>query len=287
MVQNPSTAPLTQEQLTDILGYQLSDKEIENCLKSTEYLTPKVGKFWQTADAQPGIYIVTAGKVRLLDTEGELITTLKAGSSFGESTLFPDDSFQPYSGRASVNLKLCYLPGATLLPLIQKHPQIRENLYQLAVKLNTLQKKSDPETPHSSGEKLPTLKITEYSQPELKPEKTINKAYFPTPTQRVGHLWQRISRRYPFFAQQSASDCGAACLVMVARYWGKNFSVNRVRDIANVDRNGASLRGLSAAEESIGFSTRPVKATLDQLAKQKLPAIAHWEGKHYVVVYEI
>ncbi|NEO44707.1 MAG: peptidase domain-containing ABC transporter, partial [Moorea sp. SIO4A3] len=93
--------------------------------------------------------------------------------------------------------------------------------------------------------------------------------------------------RYPFFAQQSGSDCGAACLVMVSRYWGKRFSVNRLRDIANVDRNGASLRGLSAAAESIGFSTRPVKASLDQLAKQKLPAIVHWEGKHYIVVYEI
>ncbi len=74
---------------------------------------------------------------------------------------------------------------------------------------------------------------------------------------------------------------------MVSRYWGKRFSVNRLRDIANVDRNGASLRGLSAAAESIGFSTRPVKASLDQLAKQKLPAIVHWEGKHYIVVYEI
>jgi len=61
---------------------------------------------------------------------------------------------------------------------------------------------------------------------------------------------------------------------MVASYWGKRFSVNRLRDTANVDRNGASLRGLSAAAESIGFSTRPVKASLDQLAKQNLPAIA-------------
>jgi ABC-type bacteriocin/lantibiotic exporter with double-glycine peptidase domain len=74
---------------------------------------------------------------------------------------------------------------------------------------------------------------------------------------------------------------------MISRYWGKQFSVNRLRDIANVDRNGTSLRGLSGAAESIGFSTRPVKASLDQLAKQTLPAIAHWEGKHYVVVYEI
>ena len=288
MVKSASSPSLTQEQLRDVLGTQLSQQEIESCLKNTENLTPKVGQFWQTADAQTGIYIITKGKVRLLDTQGELMTTLVAGASFGESTLFPGNSFFSYSARASVNLKLSYLPGETLLPLIKKHPQIREHLYQVALKLNSLQKKVEPEIPNSLGTNLPEFNITQDQQPEVIGQKTtINKAYFPSPTQRVGHLWQRITRRYPFFAQQSGSDCGAACLVMVARYWGKNFSVNRVRDIANVDRNGASLRGLSAAAESIGYSTRPVKASLDQLAKQKLPAIAHWEGKHYVVVYEV
>ncbi|MDT9340600.1 peptidase domain-containing ABC transporter [Trichodesmium erythraeum 21-75] len=287
MVKTASTPSLTQEQLSDVLGYQLSQQEIESCLKNMENLTPKVGQFWQTADAQTGIYIITKGKVRLLDIQGELMTTLVAGASFGESTLFPDNSFLSYSARASVNLKLSYLSREALLPLIKKHPQIREHLYQIALKLNALQKKAEPEIPNSLGKNLPEFNRTEYEQPEVIGQKAINKAYFPSPTQRVGHLWQRITRRYPFFAQQSGSDCGAACLVMVARYWGKNFSVNRVRDIANVDRNGASLRGLSAAAESIGYSTRPVKASLDQLAKQKLPAIAHWEGKHYVVVYEV
>lgn len=74
---------------------------------------------------------------------------------------------------------------------------------------------------------------------------------------------------------------------MVSRYWGKHFSINRLRDIANVDRNGASLRGLAVAAESIGFTTRPVKASLDKLAQQSLPAIVHWEGRHYIVVYEV
>jgi ATP-binding cassette subfamily B protein len=60
-----------------------------------------------------------------------------------------------------------------------------------------------------------------------------------------------------------------------------------LRDTANVGRSGASLRGLTAAAESIGFTTRPVKASLDKLAQQPLPAIAHWEGRHYIVVYEI
>jgi ATP-binding cassette subfamily B protein len=118
-------------------------------------------------------------------------------------------------------------------------------------------------------------------------ENQVSQAYFPEPTIRIKHLLQNITRRYPFFAQQSAADCGAACLVMVGRYWDKRFSVNRLRDTANVDRNGASLRGLATAAESIGFATRPVKATLDQLATTTLPAIVHWEGKHYIVAYKI
>jgi HlyB family type I secretion system ABC transporter len=74
---------------------------------------------------------------------------------------------------------------------------------------------------------------------------------------------------------------------MVGRFWGKQFSLNQLRSIANVDRTGTSIKGLMNAAESLGFASRPVKASLDQIAKQPLPAIAHWEGKHYVVVYRI
>ena len=121
---------------------------------------------------------------------------------------------------------------------------------------------------------------------DVKP-KRVSKAYFPSPKLQVGQLWQRLSRRYPFFLQQSASDCGAACLVMVGRYWGKRFSINRLRSLAQVDRNGASLSGLANAAQGIGFTTRMVTATLDKLALQTLPVIAHWEGNHYIVVYKI
>lgn len=74
---------------------------------------------------------------------------------------------------------------------------------------------------------------------------------------------------------------------MLGRYWGKRFSINRLRELANVNRVGVSLRGLATAAESIGFASRPVKASLDKLAQQPLPAIAHWEGNHYIVVYEV
>ena len=131
-----------------------------------------------------------------------------------------------------------------------------------------------------SNRRLPPLR--EHQPPQKQPEK-----FFPSPTQRIGHFWQRLVRRYPFYAQQSASDCGAACMVMIGRYWNKSFSLNRIRDLARVSRSGSSLKGLVSAAETLGFVTKPVKADLNQLAQQKLPAIAHWEGNHYVVVYEI
>ena len=119
---------------------------------------------------------------------------------------------------------------------------------------------------------------------EKKPEKQL---LFPTPKVRVKHWWERFTRQYPFYAQQSSSDCGAACLVMISRHWGKRLSITRLRDLANINRNGASLQSLAAAAESIGFVTRPVRASFDKLAQQTLPLVAHWEGKHYIVVFEI
>ena len=125
------------------------------------------------------------------------------------------------------------------------------------------------------------------SQAKQKSKQSQSHLYFPSPKVKIGHWWGQLTKRYPYYAQQSASDCGAACLVMIGRYWGKYFSVSRLRDMTNVGRSGASLRALASAAESVGFATRPVKATLEKFAEQSLPAIAHWEGNHFIVVYKI
>ena len=118
-------------------------------------------------------------------------------------------------------------------------------------------------------------------------KKSEKQPLFPTPRVRIKHWWERLTKTYPFYAQQSASDCGAACLVMISRHWGKRLNASRLRDLANINRNGASLQSLATAGENIGFVTRPVKASFDKLAQQSLPLIAHWEGKHYITVFEI
>jgi len=105
---------------------------------------------------------------------------------------------------------------------------------------------------------------------------------FPKPIKRIRWPWQG----YPLILQQSSSDCGAACLAMISQYWGKRFSLNYLRNLASVGRDGASLtKGLAKAAESLGFMARPVRASLGKLAEQRNPWIAHWQGIHYVVVY--
>jgi ATP-binding cassette subfamily B protein len=113
-----------------------------------------------------------------------------------------------------------------------------------------------------------------------------NHTKFPTPKVAARHLWGRLSNSYASLPNKRC-DCGAACLVMIGRHWGKRFSVNKVRDLSNANRSGASMRALASAAETLGFTSRPVKASLDKLAEQPLPAIAHWEGKHYIVVHQI
>jgi subfamily B ATP-binding cassette protein HlyB/CyaB len=107
---------------------------------------------------------------------------------------------------------------------------------------------------------------------------------FPKPIRR--HLLDVFSR-YPWVEQQSSSDCGAACLAMISRYWGKQFPLHVLREQANVGRSGASLKSLAKGAELLGFQARPVRASLNRMAEQPNPWIAHWDGVHYVVVYKV
>lgn len=196
---------------------------------------------------------------------------------------------------------IIHTSGFRLTPGQQYH---RENLppggawlLNRPVELYTLTNKFLPQVTEPAREN-PSLQIVSAPptklKKRLKPRKAIAKAtpkqqklYFPSPKVRITHSWQQLTHRYPFRKQHSGSDCGVACLVMIGEYWGKNFSITELRSIANVDRSGASIKGLIIAAEHLGFAPRPVQADLPTLAKQKLPAIAHWQGNHYVVVYQI
>ncbi|MEO1802142.1 MAG: cysteine peptidase family C39 domain-containing protein, partial [Cyanobacteria bacterium J06629_2] len=111
----------------------------------------------------------------------------------------------------------------------------------------------------------------------------LQKVDYPQPIKRRRVLW----RTYPYIEQQSSSDCGAACLAMISRYWGKRVSINYLRKLIGIGRSGSSLKSMAKAAESLGYHARPVRASLSRIVQQQNPWIAHWEGDHYVVVYRL
>ena len=93
---------------------------------------------------------------------------------------------------------------------------------------------------------------------------------------------------FPHVHQLDAMDCGPACLRMIAKFYGKSYSLQTLREKCHITREGVSMLGISDAAESIGFRTTGVKLTWEQLREEMpLPCIAHWNQKHFVVVYDI
>lgn len=83
-------------------------------------------------------------------------------------------------------------------------------------------------------------------------------------------------------------DCGPACLRMIAKFYGKNYSLQTLREHSYMSRDGVSLMGLSDAAQSIGFRTIGLRITLEQLEKYvPLPCILYWNQNHFVVCYGV
>ena len=92
---------------------------------------------------------------------------------------------------------------------------------------------------------------------------------------------------FPNYTQLDAMDCGPTCLRMVAKHYGRSFTVQSLREKSFITREGVSMLGISEAAENIGFHTVGVKLTLERLLEAPLPCILHWNQKHFVVLYKV
>ena len=76
--------------------------------------------------------------------------------------------------------------------------------------------------------------------------------------------------------------------MMIAKYYGKNYSLQLLRDRTQVGKEGVNLFGISEAAESIGFRTQAVRLDYHSLVSQAfLPCILHWDQNHFVILYKV
>ena len=92
---------------------------------------------------------------------------------------------------------------------------------------------------------------------------------------------------FPYYRQPDVMDCGPTCLRIIAKYYGRHYNLDTLRELTWKTRQGVSLLTISDAAEKIGFRTQGVRLVLENIQELPLPAILHWNQDHFVVLYKM
>lgn len=234
------------------------------------------------------LYILRSGRAEVVsESTGDWHSELLGGDCFGGLSLLnaaaPDRTI-----RMKEESTLLRLSKEVMDVLMRMYPDMKEEILRNAAKLYG----SDGLANQSAGaaEKVQTERQQVplgNSEPETEWREdgsiTMNEPLQPTKVKARKRLW----RRYPLVLQQSEMDCGPACLSMIGKYYGISMPIHAIRAIARTSRSGTTLQQLCVAAQSLGFAAQGYRSGMGELAGLHLPAIAHWRGNHYVVVYAV
>ncbi|MET9341511.1 peptidase domain-containing ABC transporter [Nonomuraea sp. NPDC003804] len=93
-----------------------------------------------------------------------------------------------------------------------------------------------------------------------------------------------MRRRVPLRLQSGLAECGAACLAMILSWYGRPTTVREIGDLAGVGRDGLSALAIVKTARQYGLEAKAFSLEPEDLAKIPLPAIVHWEFRHFVVL---
>ena len=265
-------------------------------------------------DVPDAFYLIRTGRVQVL--QGQKVQgVLTAGDTFGGVALLGDPP-QPirWTVRTDGPVEVLKLAAEDFRHLLEEAPSLqrffeeqlayyradeaKDHFHTLSVTLDQqtverLAREAEAAEPveipadlaAESGEMgSPTVSA---KLPGVEAEGNVDSAVASEPTRRAFgfSFWRRW--RFPFIAQHDMMDCGAACISMITAFHGRPVGVSRLRDLAGVGTDGASLAQLSHAASEIGYQARSVRLSVDGLPRIQLPAILFWRGFHFVVPYAL
>ncbi len=222
------------------------------------------------------MYVVQSGKVRVFDAGSDGSRSLafyREGGYFGELSIL-NGSPRAASAEAVTDCTLLALPPETVLDLRRQFPEFEKLLSERLAQYN---RDAEARIPLDfATEMLPAASVVaEKVGPEQAGEET-----------DFGEERPRI-RRIPFVRQIDEMDCGPAALGMICRHFGRSVSLARIRRLCFTSTDGTSLKALCAAANELGLAARALKVTARNLPELPMPAIAHWEGNHWLVVFDV
>ncbi len=241
-------------------------------------------------DSAGPMYLIEEGRVRVMrHDEGvpEYLGHLDAGQYFGEMAALTG-ARRAATVEATTACRLLALSPETVRQLADKLPEFRDRLNERIAQYDY---KNRAKTP--AGVERELLPAGADAQKQVDADQVDHQSDAGdtenTPFEEQGRFVKRARRvrRMRFVRQIDEMDCGAACLAMIAGHFGRQVSLARIRQLVNTGLDGTSLRSLCTAAEELGLAARSVKASLHNLDRMPLPAICHWDGDHWLVLYHV
>lgn len=95
------------------------------------------------------------------------------------------------------------------------------------------------------------------------------------------------SRKIKLIRQVDSTECGTACLSMITRYFGANYSLDYLNELCHKSVLGVDFSSLSNAAKQIGMTTQAIRIGVDDFSEETLPCMLHWNNNHFVVLYRV
>jgi ATP-binding cassette subfamily B protein RaxB len=94
-------------------------------------------------------------------------------------------------------------------------------------------------------------------------------------------------RTLPVITQVEFSECGHACVAMLANYYGHDIDLLALRHRKQPSLTGSSLSDIIELLEQLKLHARAFRIAINELQKVQCPAILHWNANHFVLLKHI
>ncbi len=98
---------------------------------------------------------------------------------------------------------------------------------------------------------------------------------------------EKAMSTFPIIYQHDSMQCGIACLQMICKYFGRDYSMETLSQLCFATTEGVSLLGISETAGKLGLHTVAGRVTTETFDKAPLPCILHWNQNHFVVLYKV
>jgi ATP-binding cassette subfamily B protein len=235
-------------------------------------------------DEQGPMYFVESGRLRIFRDDRD-VEYAHMGDFFGELSVLHSGTREA-TVEALTPCRLLALGPELLRRLLATHPEFRERVEE-RTELADYRRKAG--VPLDFAEEILPAEVA--GADRVSPAAVDAAPRDASAAEDVGSFEAGPSRphhrKLPHVYQLDEMDCGAACVAMVTRYFGKTVGMPRVRELVHTASDGTSLLGIARGAEALGLEARTVRASKSRLDEMPLPAVCHWEANHWVVVYEV